>query len=155
MATHLFFEVGDGGYPEALIRKGKESGPEFDKRADEMLSLIQNDVRLFIPRSEQCPGEGKGGITKSAILRRLLPFGGEVYADENRAYWFKWFEDGRGKVKVKKAKALHFCMGGKHIFVKSVKGTKGRDSMGKGHKQAEPKVQRKFEEMGKWLSELD
>lgn len=154
MSDYIDLRVGDGGIPEALIKKASDSPREFIKRTEQMLEIIQSDVQFNIPRGQNCPGGGKGGTTKSAIRKRTTSFGGEVYADEHTAPWFKWFEKGRGPVKVKKAKALHFCIQGKHIFRKSAGPSKGADSMGKGAKTSEPNVRRKAEEMGKWLETL-
>lgn len=154
MSTELFITVGDGGLPDRLIQKASKMPTEFIKRTDKMLGTIQTEWQFHIPRGQHCPGEGKGGTTKSAIRKRPTSHGGEVYADTHTAPWFKWFEKGRGSVHVKKAKALHFCVKGKHIFRKSAGPFSGRDTMKKGVRTAEPKVQRQAMEMGKWLEEL-
>jgi hypothetical protein len=154
MSSIIQFTVGDGGFPDKLIKKASQSPGEFIQRTNAMLQTIQNEVQFHIPRGQHCPGGGKGGTTKSAIRKQLTTMGGEVYADEHTAPWFKWFEDGRGPVKVKQAKALHFCIQGKHIFRKSAGASKGADSMGKGAKTSEPMVRRKADEMGKWLEDL-
>lgn len=149
MVFEIDAKITDGGFPESLVKKAGQVAPQFIKRTEDMLLTLENNVKFWIPRGQHC--KGKGGTTKSAIKHKLTGQGGEVYADEGTAPWFGIFEDGRDSVKVKKAKALHFCIKGKDIFVQSVGPAKGADSMKKGAKDSEPTIQRKAEEMGKWL----
>lgn len=145
-------KVNDGGYPSKLISKGGQIAPQFISRTNDMLRTIENNVKFNIPRGQHC--QGKGGTTKSAIKHELTSQGGMVYADEHTAPWFKWFEDGRGPVVAKEKKALRFCIKGKPIFAKKVKAFKGTHTMEKGAKASESTIQRKAEELGKWLERL-
>jgi hypothetical protein len=170
MVLEIHAKVSDGGFPERLLKKSSAVAPRFLKDTTSMLKIIQSDVQLFIPRGQHCSGHGKGGTTKSAIRHRATSRGGEVYADEGIAPWFKYFEDGRGPVfakgrgqthqgkyiakQGKQRGVLHFCIKGKDIFARSVGPAQGTHSLQKGARQAEPKVQRKANELGKWMEKL-
>ena len=147
----LHFEVVDEDFTEGMAEKVRKNPGEFVKRTQDMLDTIQRDWQFFIPRGQGC--SGKGGTTKSAIRTRPTNRGGEVYADEGTAPWFKWFEDGRGTVRPRKAKALRFCIQGTMIFTKKSGPSQPAKSMEKGKQMAEPTIRRKAEELGKYLSE--
>ncbi len=152
MPISIQAEVTDGGFPKDLLKKAEQIAPQFIQRTNRMLLTIENNVKFRIPRGQHCAG--KGGTTKSAIKHQLTPTGGEVYADEGTAPWFKWFEEGRGEVKPKDAKVLHFCVKGKDIFVRHAGPSTGAYSMRKGARDSEQSIQRQANELGKWLERI-
>jgi len=169
-------KVGNGGFPENILKKSGQLGPEIFKRTNQMLSTIEKRVQFHIPRGQHCPGEGKGGTTKSAIRHRTTSQGGEIFADEGIAPWWKIFVDGRGPVVAggkgasrtyqgkyigksvkkagKRAPVLHFCIKGKHIFRRSVGPAQGNDVMRKGALDSEAEINRQALELGQWLERI-
>lgn len=179
MVYFIEAKLDDHGLAEKLESKASEIAPQYQKRASKMLFTIENVVKNFIPRGQHC--QGKGGTTKSAIKHQLTGDGGQVYADENTATWFKWFHDGRGPVEAKYggtfhrdksgkithytpqtylgkkiggAGALHFCIYGKHIFVRSVKASKANPVMQKGAQEGYKKIKPELDRFAQWIMEL-
>lgn len=163
------FNFNDHELAERLERKAEEIAPQSQKRISKMLFTIENIVKNFVPRGQHCQGKGKGGTTKSAIKHQLTESGGEVYADENTAPWFKWFHDGRGPIVAgtsatymgkyigksgKNHGFLHFCIYGKHIFVRSVRASKANPVMVKGGEKGFKDIKPQVESFAQWLTEL-
>lgn len=160
--------TGDKTVSQDLLKKAGLIAPHIFDKTNKMLLFIQNNVQLQIPRGQHCPGEGKGGTTKSAIRHKATSDGGYVDADEGIAPWWKIFVDGRGaifprnyggtylgkNIGTKKRKVLHFCIKGKHIFVRHAGPAKGNDVMVKGGKASEPEIQRQAAELGSWLEKI-
>lgn len=174
------YKIDDKGLKEKLGHKSSEIAPEFTRRTARMLTTIENVVKNFIPHGQHC--RGKGGTTKSAIRHRLTENGGQVYADENLAPWFKWFHDGRGPVEAKYggtfhhdkktgkithytpqtylgkkiggAGALRFCIHGELIFRRSVKASKPNPVMQKGAQEGFKKIQPQVNDLARWITEL-
>lgn len=152
MVYFIEAKLDDHGLAEKLESKASEIAPQYKKRASKMLFTIENVVKNFIPRGQHC--QGKGGTTKSAIKHQLTENGGQVYADENTAPWFKWFHDGRGPVRAQQAKVLHFCVYGQHIFRKSVGPSKANPVMQKGAQEGYKKIKPELDRFAQWITEL-
>lgn len=167
MVYYINYDLDDHGIAEKLEAKSSEIAPQFQKRTSKMLFTIENVVKNFIPHGQHC--RGKGGTTKSAIRHKLTENGGEVYADENLAPWFKWFHDGRGPIVAgtsqtymgkyigksgKNHGVLHFCIYGKQIFVRSVGPSKANPVMQKGATEGFKKIKPDIDSMAQWLTEL-
>jgi len=139
--------------PGRLKTKAKDVTPDLVKRVNRMLTTIEGVVKFVAPRGKHCSNRGVAGNLKGNIKHRITPNGGEVYVDEQGAPYVKYVLKGRGPVK-SKDKVLHFCIAGKHIFVRSVKASKPNDFLKKAHGQSITKLQPQIEALGRWLETI-
>lgn len=154
MVFFIEAKLDDKGLANKIEEKSYKIAPEFQRRTTKMLFTIENIVKDMIPRGQHCKNGGKGGTTKSAIRHRPTDYGGQVYADENMAPWFKYFHDGRGPVRAINAKSLIFCVYGEMIFRKSVGPAKANPVMQKGADQGFKKIKPDINSLTQWITEL-
>jgi hypothetical protein len=141
------------GVPEKLEQKAADLSMIIYGRTNTMLLSTQEIVQGVTPQGEGCPGaEYPGGNLRAAIKHIVTGNGGMVYVDNEQAPYVDWAIK-RGPVKAKNAKALHFCVGGRDIYRKSVGPVNKPDFFMIGYAKATPEILNQANMLGESIIE--
>ena len=102
----------------------------FDQAMDSTVDRASMELGKII---HEVSFNSLGRMAGQTTSRRI---GDSIESSANTYYW-KWWLNGRGAIKPKRAKYLHFFVKGKEVFAKSVKPFKGhRDTAEPKYEQA-------------------
>lgn len=110
------------------------------------VTVLHGDIKDVTPKCRS--GKLQESLQKS-ITQTGKDITGEVKSLGSIAPYNRYVAEGRGPVVAKKGKALKITLcNGTVLFRKRVRGAAANDFMGKGRDRAQPKIFRRFDEVG-------
>jgi hypothetical protein len=143
--VELKIEFNDNGLANAFSKKGSETDKQFSELAKGLTDIAHRWVQNEAPR--------KTGNLKASVKKVQTGTQGLVFISKYQAPYFRYVLDGRGPI-IAKGKALRFVIGGKTIFVKSVKGAKANPFVDKAMVSMKGEANQRIRMFEKWLGDI-